>query len=92
MTPVLWSVFFKDTTIDHYSVLRTLDDFYGLPHVGRTESASPIISIWRLEPLRAIKKLLQPKDESGVGLRATNVATKAWIGGLPSTLLDRPNS
>lgn len=27
---------------DHYSLLRTIEDFYGLPHVGASATASPI--------------------------------------------------
>lgn len=36
-----------DETIDHYSVLRTLEDFYGLPHAGRAASAVPISQAWK---------------------------------------------
>lgn len=32
--------------IDHYRVLRTIEDAYGLPPVGRTDRAAPITSIW----------------------------------------------
>jgi hypothetical protein len=34
--------------IDHYSVLRTLEDLYGLPATGNASSASPILDIWRI--------------------------------------------
>lgn len=33
-------------TIDHYRVLRTLEDFYGLPHAGRAASVAPITQAW----------------------------------------------
>ena len=33
-------------TINHYSVLRTLEDAYGLPHAGASSSATPITDIW----------------------------------------------
>ncbi|MGE5277429.1 MAG: alkaline phosphatase family protein [Acidobacteriota bacterium] len=35
--------------IDHYAVLRTLEDAYGLPPTGNAASASPILGAW-LEP------------------------------------------
>ncbi len=36
-----------DRPIDHYGVLRTLEDFYGLGHAGRAAAAAPITGIWR---------------------------------------------
>ena len=33
--------------IDHYNVLRTLEDLYGLPLTGKAASAAPINDIWR---------------------------------------------
>lgn len=32
--------------INHYNVLRTLEDFYGLPHAGKSAGATPITDIW----------------------------------------------
>jgi hypothetical protein len=32
--------------ISHYSVLRTIEDAYGLPHAGAAASATPITDIW----------------------------------------------
>jgi phospholipase C len=32
--------------IDHYSVLRTIEDAYGLPHAGMSASRSPITDVW----------------------------------------------
>lgn len=36
-----------DETISHYSVLRTLEDAYGLPYAGSSSSATPITDIWQ---------------------------------------------
>ena len=36
-----------DEPVTHYSVLRTLEDFYGLGHAGSSAGATPITSIWR---------------------------------------------
>ncbi|MFE9426969.1 alkaline phosphatase family protein [Kitasatospora sp. NPDC006697] len=32
--------------IDHFSVLRTIEDMYGLPHAGAAASATPITDAW----------------------------------------------
>lgn len=34
--------------IDHYSVLRTLTDIYGLPALGNAAASDPIAQVWRL--------------------------------------------
>ncbi len=33
--------------INHYSVLRTLEDMYHLPYAGNSASAAPITDIWQ---------------------------------------------
>lgn len=33
-------------TIDHYSMLRTLEDMYGLPYAGNAANATPITDCW----------------------------------------------
>jgi phosphatidylinositol-3-phosphatase len=33
--------------IDHYSVLRTIEDMYGLPHLGHSAAAKPIVDVWQ---------------------------------------------
>jgi acid phosphatase len=35
-----------DREINHYTVLRTIEEFYGLPPLGRTGLEEPIIDIW----------------------------------------------
>jgi phosphatidylinositol-3-phosphatase len=32
-----------DQRIDHYNVLRMIEDFYGLPHIGASGTAAPIV-------------------------------------------------
>ena len=32
--------------IDHYSVLRTIEDAYGLGHLGNSATATPITDVW----------------------------------------------
>jgi hypothetical protein len=36
--------------IDHYSVLRTLEDMYGLPRLGESARARPVAGVWRRAP------------------------------------------
>jgi hypothetical protein len=33
--------------INHYNVLRTIEDMYGLAHLGRTATAVPITDVWK---------------------------------------------
>jgi acid phosphatase len=36
-----------DQRIDHYSVLRTIEEMYGLPHAGSSADSSAISSVWK---------------------------------------------
>jgi acid phosphatase len=33
-------------SIDHYSMLRTIEDMYSLPHLGQANSRNPITGVW----------------------------------------------
>jgi hypothetical protein len=35
-------------TVSHYGLLRTIEDAWGLPRLGRSAAATPITGIWRL--------------------------------------------
>ena len=37
----------SDAPLDHYGLLRTIEDAFGLPALGRSASARPITGIWR---------------------------------------------
>lgn len=39
-------------TINHYNLLRTLEDMYGLPYAGSAASASPITNCWTTSTVR----------------------------------------
>ena len=39
--------------IDHYSVLRTLTEMFGLPAIGRAAAAQPITDVWKSAPAAA---------------------------------------
>jgi acid phosphatase len=40
----------SDQRIDHYSLLRTLEDMYGLPPLGHAAEAAPLSGIWTDPP------------------------------------------
>jgi hypothetical protein len=40
----------SDQRIDHYSLLRTLEDMYGLPPLGMAADAEPVSGIWVGQP------------------------------------------
>ena len=37
----------SEQRIDHYSVLRTIEDAFGLPALGNAAQSAPIVDIWR---------------------------------------------
>jgi hypothetical protein len=37
--------------LNHYDMLRTIEDMYGLPALGRAASASPLKTIWKNSPI-----------------------------------------
>ncbi len=39
-----------DQPIDHYHILRTIEEMYGLPYIGRSADSSPINNIWKTVP------------------------------------------
>jgi acid phosphatase len=38
-----------DEAVDDYRLLRTVEDFYGLPHLGYSANVAPIQDIWRAQ-------------------------------------------
>lgn len=40
-------------TVNHYNVLRTIEDFYALPHAGASANATPITDIWAASAVSA---------------------------------------
>lgn len=59
-------------TIDHYSVLRTLEDMYGLPYAGNSNASIPITDCWiagstgikKMEKNESLKLFPNPATES----------------------------
>jgi acid phosphatase len=42
--------------IDHYTVLRTLEDMYGVPPTGKAANADPITAIWKSIPPTPVRR------------------------------------
>src|SRR5207244_6121216 len=40
----------SDLTVNHFNVLRTLEDMYSLPRAGGSAAATPIGSVWKGNP------------------------------------------
>ena len=36
----------SDQVVNHYNLLRTIEDMYGLPHAGAAADAQPITGVW----------------------------------------------
>jgi hypothetical protein len=51
-------------TINHYSVLRTIEDMYGLPYAGSASSATPITDVFSTTPAEAVS-VTNPGAQSG---------------------------
>ena len=51
-------------TINHYSVLRTIEDMYGLPYAGNASSATPITDVFSTTPAEAVS-VTNPGSQSG---------------------------
>jgi acid phosphatase len=41
-----------DEAVDHYRILRTVEDFYGLPHLGSSANVAPIQDVWQVRASR----------------------------------------
>jgi hypothetical protein len=51
-------------TINHYSVLRTLEDIYGLPYAGAAASATSITDVWNAAAPQPVVSLDSPGNLS----------------------------
>ncbi|MEU8517172.1 alkaline phosphatase family protein [Kitasatospora sp. NPDC048722] len=67
--------------IDHFTVLRTIEDMYGLPHAGAAAQATPITDAWNTGTTTGAVSVTAPGDQTGtVGapaslqIRATDTA------------------
>ena len=76
--------------IDHYSVLRTLQDMYGLPPLANSTTASPIVDIWDTAPANqapapaftgSCSQLVCSVDGTGSTDPDGSIASYAWDWG-----------
>jgi hypothetical protein len=70
--------------IDHYNVLRTVEDMYGLPYAGNAATATPITDAWTTGP--APVSVINPGNQtSTVGTPISNLTLSATGGTPPYT-------
>lgn len=50
--------------INHYNVLRTLEEMFGLSHAGESGSATPILNVWKTPNTAMTVRLQAPVNES----------------------------
>ncbi len=65
-------------TINHYNVLRTLEDMYGLPYAGSAASASPVTNCWTTSPAR-LGDLAETETVSNVQVVPNPVSNSALV-------------
>ncbi len=71
-------------TINHYNVLRMLEDMYSLPHAGSASSASPIDFCWNLcasDPIITAGGFLTICPGNNVTLTASSGLSYLWSTG-----------
>ena len=83
-------------TINHYNVLRTIEDMYGLPYAGAAASATPITDVFTTSPSETVSVTSPGNQTSTAGtaigtlqISATDSAGKALTysaSGLPAGL------
>lgn len=69
--------------IDHYTLLRTIEDMYGLTHAGAAASASPIVDCWTAASPVSPSITAQPANQTvTVGQTATFSVSATGTGPL----------
>ena len=48
--------------INHYNVLRTLEDMFGLPDAGASANAAPILNVWTTDATHLTSELTSPAN------------------------------
>lgn len=72
-------------TINHYTVLRTLEDAYSLPHAGASSAATPITDVWNTDPATTVT-LTNPGSQAGKLGTAASLQLNASDTGTGQTL------
>ncbi|WP_214322488.1 alkaline phosphatase family protein [Nonomuraea sediminis] len=68
--------------INHYTVLRTIEEMYGLPALGNAKNKSPITDVWTTGSAFAVAP---PGDQSGATGKAVSLQLSATGGTTPYT-------
>jgi phosphatidylinositol-3-phosphatase len=71
--------------INHYNVLRTLEDAYALPYAGSSSSAAPITDVWTTGSGNTVT-VTNPGSQSGTIGTATSLQIQATDSGSGQTL------
>ncbi|MFE0188027.1 alkaline phosphatase family protein [Streptomyces sp. NPDC058989] len=71
----------SSTHIDHYTVLRTIEDMYGLPALGNAADRSAITDVWEMPKL----DIADPGSQSGAVGAEASLQLKATSGTAPYT-------
>ena len=67
--------------IDHYDLLRTVEDMYGLSHSGAAASATPIADVWGSAPGPTVAPRASGRDTDGLcGALGIEGLLLAWLG------------
>jgi len=72
--------------INHYSVLRTLEDMYGLPALGNASAATPITDVWSAGALDFGITASPTSVGMSQGAQATDTITVSSLNGFDSTV------
>ncbi|WP_323747619.1 alkaline phosphatase family protein [Catenulispora rubra] len=64
-------------TINHYSVLRTIEDMYGLPYAGNASSATPITDVFSTTPTETVSVTNPGSQSSTVGTAISTLQVSA---------------
>ncbi|NUR63128.1 MAG: hypothetical protein HOV87_31400 [Catenulispora sp.] len=64
-------------TVNHYSVLRTIEDMYGLPYAGAASSATPITDVFATSPTETVSVTNPGNQTSTAGTAISSLQVPA---------------
>ncbi|HEX3154020.1 MAG TPA: alkaline phosphatase family protein [Candidatus Angelobacter sp.] len=73
-------------TINHFNVLRTVEDLYGLTHTGSAATATPISDVWKQGSSGPTVNMTAPTNGSTVSGTITLSATASDPGGIAGVI------
>jgi phosphatidylinositol-3-phosphatase len=78
--------------INHYNVLRTVEDMYGLPYAGASATANPITDVW-ITPAALVTASVSPTtvgEEVGPSMAVTTPVTGNGLNEVSPVMNDSP--